>query len=94
MTVRSLGARFPCKNKTNHGKYEIFSGKNFINFIEAHHARNVVSGRSNIYKRRQCHMSYKSLLKLSISMSRNRIINKAEISKDINYFALKVDKRT
>ena len=44
-------------------------------------------------------MSYKSLLKLSISMSgnriiKNRIINKAEISKDINYFALKVDKRT
>ena len=37
-------------------------------------------------------MSYKSLLKLSISMSVNRIINKAEISKDINYFALKVDK--
>ena len=39
-------------------------------------------------------MSYKSLLKLSISMSVNRITNKAEISKDINYFALKVDKRT
>ena len=39
-------------------------------------------------------MSYKSLLKLSISMSGNSIINKAEVSKDINYSALKVDKRT
>ena len=50
MTVLSLGTRCPCKNRTKHGKSEIFSGKNFINFIEAHYARNVVSVRQTFVR--------------------------------------------